>query len=189
MCTGRDVTDETALQTEVRDAGRLDIVGTVASGVAHDLNNLLMVVHAYAELGLQTLYCEHPLRRNLQEILAAARRAAALTRQLLASGRGLVPGVQAVNLSSIIENACPLLPRVLGEDVELHLAIEDGGWIKADPGQVERALFNLAANARDAMPSGGAFSIKTKPVLIDENDLMPGAKLFTHPIHIARSCR
>ena len=177
VCTGRDVTGETELQTEVRDARRLDIMGTVAGGVAHDLNNLLMVIHAYAELGLQTIYCEHPLRRNLQEILSAARRAADLTRQLLASGREFMPGVQAVKLNKIIEDACGLLPRVLGEDVELRLALdEEAGWIKADPSQVERAVFNLAANARDAMPRGGTFSITTKPVLIDETDLPAGSQ-------------
>jgi len=164
------------LQTEVRDARRLDIIGTVASGVAHDLN-LLMVIHAYAELGLQTLYCEHPLRRNLQEVLAAARRAADLARKLLASGRGLVPGAQAVKLNSIIEEACDLLPRVLGEDVKLRLALdEETSWIQADSGQVERALFNLAANARDAMPRGGTFSIKTEPVSIDAKDLPLGSQ-------------
>jgi two-component system, cell cycle sensor histidine kinase and response regulator CckA len=177
VCTGRDVTGETELQTEVRDARRLDIMGTVAGGVAHDLNNLLMVIHAYAELGLQTIYCEHPLRRNLQEILSAARRAADLTRQLLASGREFMPGVQAVKLNKVIEDACGLLPRVLGEDVELRLALdEEAGWINADSGQVERAVFNLAANARDAMPRGGTFSITTKPVFIDATDLPAGSR-------------
>jgi PAS domain S-box-containing protein len=127
VCTGRDVTGETELQTEVRDARRLDIMGTVAGGVAHDLNNLLMVIHAYAELGLQTIYCEHPLRRNLQEILSAARRAADLTRQLLASGREFMPGMHAVKLNKIVEEACGLLPRVLGEDVELRLALDEEG--------------------------------------------------------------
>jgi two-component system cell cycle sensor histidine kinase/response regulator CckA len=177
VCTGRDVTGETELQTEVRDARRLDIMGTVAGGVAHDLNNLLMVIHAYAELGLQTIYCEHPLRRNLQEILSAARRAADLTRQLLASGREFMPGMHAVKLNKIVEEACGLLRRVLGEDVELRLALdEEAGWIKADPSQVERALFNLAANARDAMPRGGTFSLTTKPVLINATDLPPGSR-------------
>jgi two-component system, cell cycle sensor histidine kinase and response regulator CckA len=172
VCTARDITEETELQNEVRDARRLDIIGTIASGVAHDLNNLLMVIHAYAELGLQTVYCEHPLRRNLQEILGAARRAADLTRQLLASGRELVPGVQSVKLNTIIEDACRMLPRVLGEDVELHVSLDnDAQWIKADPGQVERALFNLAANARDAMPSGGTFSIKTSLISLDSSDV------------------
>lgn len=180
VCTGRDITDETELQSEVRDARRSDIVGTVASGVAHDLNNLLMVIHAYAELGLQTLYCEHPLRRNLQEILTAADRAADLTRQLLASGREIAPGLQVVKLNSIVEEACRLLPRVLGEDVELQVALEEeAGWIKADRGQLERALFNLAANARDAMPSGGSFWIRTKLVSLDANDVEKGHDLRT----------
>ena len=88
-----------------------------------------------------------------------------------------MPGVQAVKLNKIIEDACGLLPRVLGEDVELRLALdEEAGWIKADTIQVERALFNLAANARDAMPHGGAFSIMTKPVLIDATDMPAGSQ-------------
>jgi PAS domain S-box-containing protein len=88
VCTGRDITDESELQAELRDATRMDAIGTVASGVAHDFNNLLMVISAYAQLGLQALYCDHPLRRNLQEILSASQKAADLTRQLLTSGRG-----------------------------------------------------------------------------------------------------
>lgn len=163
VCTGRDITDETELQAELRDARRMDTIGTVASGVAHDFNNLLMVISAYAELGLQTLYREHPLRRNLHEILAAAQRAAGLARQLLASGRSQVPGVNTVKLNSVIEESCRLLPQVLGEDIELRVLLgEDVGSIKADPGQIERVLLNLAVNARDAMPEGGTLSIKTQ---------------------------
>jgi two-component system cell cycle sensor histidine kinase/response regulator CckA len=164
VCTGRDITDESELQAELRDARRMDTIGTVASGVVHDFNNLLMVIRAYAELGLQAIYCDHPLRRNLQEILSAAQRASELTRQLLASGRQ-APGLHAVNLNSVVESACRLLARVLGEDVELRVSFGDGvGCINADPGQIEQMLLNLAVNARDAMPAGGTLSIETKPV-------------------------
>jgi two-component system, cell cycle sensor histidine kinase and response regulator CckA len=134
VCTGRDITDESELQVELRDARRMDTIATAASGFAHDLNNLLMVINAYAELGLQTLYCDHPLRRNLQEILSAAQRAADLTRQLPASGGGRLPGLQAVNLNSIVQDSCRLLPRVLGEDVDVRISLrEDVGCIRADP--------------------------------------------------------
>src|SRR5207244_13187519 len=111
------------LQTEHRDARRMDASGTVASGVAHDFNNLLMVISAYAELGLQTLYCDHPLRRNLQEILSASQRAADLTRQLLASGRGQMPGLHSVNVNSFVDTICRLLPSVIRWDVELPLSL------------------------------------------------------------------
>ncbi len=74
MCTGRDITQECELQAELSAVRRMETVGTLAGGVAHDFNNLLIVISAYAELGLQTLYCEHPLRHNLEEILAASRR-------------------------------------------------------------------------------------------------------------------
>jgi two-component system, cell cycle sensor histidine kinase and response regulator CckA len=112
----------------------MDTIATVASGVAHDFNNLLMVISAYAELGLQTLYCDHPLRRNLEEILSAVRRATELSRQVLASGRGRAPGQQAVDLNSLIEDSCRLLRRVVGEDVDLQISLgEDAGRIEADP--------------------------------------------------------
>jgi two-component system, cell cycle sensor histidine kinase and response regulator CckA len=172
VCTGRDITDESELQAELQDARRMDAIGRVASEVAHDFNNLLMVISAYSELGLQTLYCDHPLRRNLEEILAAARRATELTRQLLASGRGQLPGLHSVDLNSLVEDNCRLLRRVVGEDVELQVSLgEDVGPIQADPGQIERVLLNLTVNARDAMPAGGIFSIKTRAVDSDGNGI------------------
>jgi PAS domain S-box-containing protein len=172
VCTARDITDVSELQAELSDARRMDAIGKVASGVAHDFNNLLMVISAYAELGLQTLYCDHPLRRHLEEILSAVRGATELTRQLLASGRGQMPGLQAVDLNSIVEESCRLLRRVVGEDVELRISLgEDVGRIKADPGQIERVLLNLAVNARDAMPAGGTFSIKTQSVDSEGSDI------------------
>ena len=126
----------------------MDAIGTIASGVAHDFNNLLMVISAYAELGLQTLHCDHPLRRNLQEILSASQRAADLTRQLLASGCGQMPGLHSVNLNSVVEDTCRLLPSVIGEDVELCVSLaKDVGCIRADSGEMERVLLNLAVNA------------------------------------------
>jgi signal transduction histidine kinase/CheY-like chemotaxis protein len=163
VCTARDITDEGELRAELSDARRMDTIATVASGVAHDFNNLLMVISVYAELGLQTLYCDHPLRRNLEEILSAVRRATELSRQVLASGRGRAPGQQAVDLNSLIEDSCRLLRRVVGEDVDLQISLgEDAGRIEADPGQIERVLLNLALNARDAMPSGGILTITTQ---------------------------
>jgi two-component system, cell cycle sensor histidine kinase and response regulator CckA len=139
---------------------------------AHDFNNLLMVISAYAELGLQTLYCDHPLRRNLREILSASQRAADLTRQLLASGRGQTPGLHSVNLNSIVEDTCRLLPRVIGEEVELCVSLaKDVGCIRADSGQMERVLLNLAVNARDAMPSGGRFSITTQHLAVEQSGI------------------
>src|SRR5436190_16160658 len=121
-------------------------------------------------LGLQTLYCDHPLRRNLQEILSASQKAADLTRQMLASGRGQMPGLHSVNLNSIVEDTCRLLPRLIGEDVELCVSLaKDVGCIRADSGEVGRVLLNLAVNARDAMPSGGTFSITTQHLASEQN--------------------
>jgi len=179
VCTSRDITDEGELRAELSDARRMDTIATVASGVAHDFNNLLMVISAYAELGLQTLYCDHPLRRNLQEILSAVRRATELNRQVLASGSGQVPGTRAVDLNSLIEDSCRLLRRVVGEDVDLQISLgEDAGRIEADPRQIERVLLNMALNARDAMPSGGILTITTQALdsggMPDQLDVKPG---------------
>ena len=99
----------------------MDAIGTLAGGVAHDFNNMLMVISAYAELGLDSLPKEHALWRHLQEILSASRRASELTRQLLAFGRKQVQRLQVLNLNSVVEEACRMLPCVIGEDIELHL--------------------------------------------------------------------
>ena len=169
---GRDLTQERALQPELAQARNLQTVATLAGGAAHDFNNLLMVISAYAELALHTLYNEHPLRRNLQEILEAARRATDLTRQLLVFGRKQVQGLQPVELNSIIKDASQMLSKVLGEDIELQLSLQkDLGPVEADPGQLDQVLLNLTVNARDAMPDGGKLVIQTQTVSSDDPDI------------------
>ena len=165
----RDMTDQRRLETQLHQAQRMDAIGRLAGGVAHDFNNLLMVISSYAELMLDSLAPQHPLRRNVDEIQKASRRAADRTRQLLAFGRKQMQTLQLLDLNAIIEEVNKMLPRLIGEDIEL--AFVPGaklGKVKADPGQIEQVLMNLAANARDAMPKGGTLLIETASVRLDD---------------------
>jgi PAS domain S-box-containing protein len=163
VCTGRDTSGQRELETQLSQARRMDAIGTLAGGVAHDFNNMLMVISAYAELGLDSLPKEHQLWRHLQEILTASRRASGLTRQLLAFGRKQVQRLQVLSLNAVVEDACRMLPCVIGEDVDLHVELgQNLGQVRADSGQIAQALLNLAINARDAMPNGGKLCIETR---------------------------
>ena len=163
VCTGRDASGQRELETQISQARRMDAIGTLAGGVAHDFNNMLMVISAYAELGLDALPKEHALWRHLQEILSASRRASGLTRQLLAFGRKQVQRLQVLNLNTVVEEACRMLPCVIGEDVDLQVDLGQAlGQVRVDSGQISQALLNLAINARDAMPHGGRLSIATR---------------------------
>ena len=162
VCNGRDVSGERELETQISQGRRMDAIGTLAGGVAHDFNNMLMVISAYAELGLDSLPQEHTLWRHLQEILSASRRASELTRQLLAFGRKQVQRLEVLSLNPVVEEACKMLPCVIGEDVDLSLNLARGlGQVRVDSGQISQALLNLAINARDAMPRGGKLTITT----------------------------
>ena len=163
----RDITNQRRLETQLQQAQKMDAIGRLAGGVAHDFNNLLMVISSYAELMLDSLTPQHPLRRNVDEIQKASRRAADLTRQLLAFGRRQMQSLQLLDLNVIIEEVAKMLPRLIGEDIELAFVPgEKLGRVKADPVQVEQVIMNLAANARDAMPKGGTLVIETASVLL-----------------------
>ena len=167
---GRDITEQRNLQAELEQARRMDAIGVLAGGLAHDFNNLLMVISAYAELALNTLDAQNPLQHNLKEIVEASRRASDLTHQLLVFGRGRPPGLQLVAINSVVEEASALLPAVIGEDIELELGLsKDLLQVRADPGQIEQVLLNLAINARDAMSNGGRLLIETKSVCLDSS--------------------
>jgi PAS domain S-box-containing protein len=170
LCTGRDTSEKRELESQLSQARRMDAIGTLAGGVAHDFNNMLMVISAYAELGLDSISKEHRLWRNLQEILAASRRASDLTRQLLAFGRRQVQHLQVFSLNTAVEEACGMLPCVIGEDIEMQVDLgKNLGQVRADSGQIEQVLFNLAINARDAMPNGGKLSIETRHSDVRDN--------------------
>ncbi len=165
----RDITGRRRLENQLQQAQKMDAIGLLAGGVAHDFNNLLMVISSYAELMLDSLAPQHPLRHNVDEIQKASRRAADLTRQLLAFGRKQMQALQLLDLNSIIEDINKMLPRLLGEDIALEFVpAKKLGRVKADPVQIEQVIMNLAANARDAMPKGGKLVIETASVHLDE---------------------
>jgi len=165
----RDITDRRRMENQLQQAQKMDAIGRLAGGVAHDFNNLLMVISSYAELMLDSLTPQHPLRHNIDEIQKASRRAADLTRQLLAFGRKQMQTLQVLNLNLLIEDFNKMLPRLIGEDVELiFVPGEKLGRVKADPVQIEQILMNLVANARDAMPKGGKLVIETASIRLDE---------------------
>jgi CheY-like chemotaxis protein/two-component sensor histidine kinase len=154
----------------------MDTVGRLAGGVAHDFNNLLTVILNGAELALQALRADDPLRTDLVEIHGAAERAAALTRQLLAFSRRQMLRLEVLNLNTTLADMEKMLPRVLGEDIELVVARGEDLWnVRADPGQLAQIVMNLAVNSRDAMPAGGMLSMETANVEFD------AAYTRTHP--------
>ncbi len=166
----RDITVRRRLEAELLQAQKMDAIGQLAGGVAHDFNNLLTVIGAYAELMLDALAAGHPLRRNVQEIQNASRRAADLTRQLLAFGRKQMQVLQLLDLNSLIQDISKMLPRLIGENIQVVVVPgADSGKIKADPVQIEQIIMNLATNARDAMPHGGRLTIETAQVRLDES--------------------
>jgi two-component system cell cycle sensor histidine kinase/response regulator CckA len=169
ISTDRDITERRRLESQLQQAQKMDAIGRLAGGVAHDFNNLLMVISAYAELMLDSLAGEHPLRRNVEEIMGPAHRAADLTHQLLAFGRKQMQALQVLDLNAIVQEIGRMLPRLIGEDIQLNMvAGKDVGRVKADRVQIEQVVMNLAANARDAMPHGGTLTIETGAVRLDE---------------------
>ena len=170
ISTCRDITERRKLESDLQQAQKMDAIGRLAGGVAHDFNNLLLVISAYAELMLDSIAAEDPLRRNVGEIMTASRRAADLTRQLLAFGRKQMQLLQVLDLNTVIGEIAGMLPRLIGEDIELvFVPAKHLGKVKADPIQIEQVVMNLAANARDAMPDGGTLTIETASVRVDES--------------------
>jgi two-component system, cell cycle sensor histidine kinase and response regulator CckA len=165
----RDVTASLALEAQFLQAQKMEAVGRLAGGVAHDFNNVLSVVLSYAELIAGDLPPESPHRADLEEIRRAGLRAAGLTRQLLAFSRRQVLEVKVVDLNEHLRGVKNMLAQLLGADVTLTILPAPNLWnVKVDPGQVVQILMNLAVNARDAMPLGGKLTIETANVVLDE---------------------
>ena len=169
IANGRDLTDRMRLEAQLLQAQKMDAVGRLAGGVAHDFNNLLTIITSYSELALDAVTPESPLQSKLQEILQAARRAAELTRQLLAFSRKQPQALRVVELNQPVERITKTLHRLIGEDIELSFIPGAGlGPVRVDPVQIEQILMNLAANARDAMPEGGHLRIETSDLVLDD---------------------
>ena len=168
-----DQTEHKSLESQYRQAQKMEAVGQLAGGVAHDFNNLLTVIISYSQMLLADISESSPSRADVQEIKRAAERAALLTKQLLAFSRQQVLRPQILDLNLVIGDLEQMLRRLLREDISIVLSLEPAlGSIAADPGQVEQILMNLAVNARDAMPNGGRLAIETANVVFESPYLL-----------------
>jgi PAS domain S-box-containing protein len=162
--------EKAVLQEQLRQSQKVEAIGRLAGGIAHDFNNLLTVIKGYSQLSSFELKEGDPLSVNIDEIQNAAERAASLTRQLLAFSRRQVMEMKVLDLNTLLRDLEKMLRRVIGEDIEMVIQLaEDLGRVRADVGQIEQVIMNLAVNAKDAMPSGGKLTIETANVELDES--------------------
>jgi two-component system, cell cycle sensor histidine kinase and response regulator CckA len=171
-----DMTQQSALEQQVRQVQKLEAVGRLAGGMAHDFNNVLVVIKLSTELMLHQITPDSPLGKPLLQVSKAADRAAALTRQMLAFGRQQIMQTRIINLNFVVSETSHMLRQVIGEDIRLITKLSDAvDNSRLDPDQVAQVILNLAVNARDAMPEGGTLHLETANVELDE------AYARTHP--------
>jgi len=174
-----DVTERRILERQLRMAGKMEAVGRLSGGIAHDFNNLLGVIIGYGQVLKRRLGAGSDLLECAEEIEKAGQRAASLTRQLLAFSRQQILTPSILKLNDLVLDMAKMLPRLLGEDITVNTSLSsDLGMVKADQGQIEQVIMNLAVNARDAMPEGGTLRIETANVELDQAYAWqhPGAK-------------
>ena len=165
---GHDVTEIRQKEEQLRHAAKMEAIGRLAGGVAHDFNNYLTTITGYSHMILQDMPADEPARLYVDEITKAASRAAQLTRQLLTFSRKAIINPQVINLNRIISDMRNPLKLLLGEDIHMAMNLDTGaGCIKADTGQMQQVIMNLAANARDAMPRGGRFELATSEIVLN----------------------
>ena len=178
---GIDITERRQLEDQLRQSQKMEAIGRLAGGVAHDFNNLLTVISGYGDMIMRGLAPDDPLHGCIEEVLKAANRATSLTNQLLAFSRRQVIQPKVLDLNVLVANMDRMLRRVIGEHIELETVLTPGlGSVKADAGQLEQVIMNLAVNARDAMPEGGRLFIRTGNVSVPHSsrlhaDVRPGS--------------
>ncbi len=159
----QDVTDQRRTEQQLIQSQRMEAIGNLAGGIAHDFNNLLTAIIGYLSFVQRRLPPDAPVRDDLTEVERAARRAAALTSQLLSYARRQMVVPASVDLNATVSGLTPMVRRLVGEDIEVETELaETDGSVRVDPGQLEQVLLNLVANARDAMPSGGVLRLRTR---------------------------
>jgi PAS domain S-box-containing protein len=168
IINARDQTDRQQLEAQLRQSQKMEAVGRLAGGVAHDFNNLLTVIFGYSDVLLQGLE-PGPLHEAMQEVRRAGERAAALTRQLLAFSRKQTLVPEVLDMGDVVSGMSTMVERLIGEDIKVSIVVSPGlGRVKADRGQLEQILMNLAVNARDAMPKGGSLTFELQNVEFDD---------------------
>ena len=184
------------LEAQYYQAQKMEALGRLTGGVAHDFNNILTVILGHAEVMLEALGPGHALHDDMGEIRKAAERAASLTHQLLAFSHQQVLQPKELALNDIVADIEKMLRRLIGEDIDLATVLEPQlGLVKADPGQIEQVILNLAVNARDAMPQGGKLTIETANVYVDAGyasqhvDVVSGFRGADGFILLAVNCR
>ena len=177
--------EKRSLEAQLQQSQKLESVGRLAGGVAHDFNNMLAVIIGYSNFGLEDTPKDSDMHQNLEEILQAAERAKGLTRQLLAFARKQVLEMSSLSLNKVITDFGKMIQRLIGEDITIKMMLEDDiPQIDADSGMMEQILLNLSVNARDAMPDGGTLTIETRRVTLDQDhaakklDVKPGNYLM-----------
>jgi PAS domain S-box-containing protein len=177
----RDITDRKMLEDQLAQSQKMEAVGQLAGGVAHDFNNILTAITGYSDMLVRKLRTDDPLYQNAEEIRKASERASALTRQLLAFSRKQVLKAEVVDLDAVVTDISKMLQRVIGEHIQLVTRSKASrAHVKADRGQIEQVILNMAVNARDAMTAGGTLIIETDVVTPDgdffrtHKNLVPG---------------
>ena len=164
----RDITEQKVLEEQLRQAAKMEAIGRLAGGIAHNFNNLLTAMIGYSSILMQQLPARSQYQEKLVQISRAAQRAATLTQQLLAFGRKQVLDMKSLDLNMVISDFETMLRRLIGENIEVKTFLKPSlGTVEADPGQIDQILMNLAVNARDAMPEGGALTIETDDIYLD----------------------
>ncbi|MCU0285549.1 MAG: ATP-binding protein [Acidobacteria bacterium] len=180
LSISRDITERKHLEDQLRQAHKMEAIGKLAGGVAHDFNNLLTAIMGYSELMLVKMEQDNPFRDGVKEIKKAGERAASLTQQLLAFSRKQMLKPKILDLNQVVMGIEKMLKRIIGENITLICEPMPNLWqVKADPGQVEQIILNLAVNSSEAMPKSGELIIKTENKKIDDHyvSLMPDSRV------------